>query len=109
LSPEDDLSKLHRTHDADMHRVERRLDQLERDRDDLCKELLHVEERMTAASDHLRWTEQSRKDLQEVIDGKRWASHTRHVIGWVTGAVLGALMLWGQIGPWVRDVIARDP
>ena len=109
MTPEDAVTTLHRKHDTDIHLLERKLDRLENKIDANCKEMQDVEARLQAAAEHLAWTAQSRRDLQELVDAKHWATVTRQVIAWGVGALIGAVMLWEYISPRLKSLANKAP
>jgi outer membrane murein-binding lipoprotein Lpp len=109
MAPEDDVAELHRAHDADINKIDRRIDRLAAKIDATYKEVENMKAREQAAAEHVAWMAQTRRDLQELVDGKRWATVTRQVFAWIIGALIGAVMLWEQLSPWLKSLTNRAP
>jgi hypothetical protein len=45
------------------------------------------------------WFYDNQTDIKSLIESKRWASITRHVVAWVMGAILSAVVFWNTVWP----------
>jgi hypothetical protein len=48
------------------------------------------------------WIYESRNDLMELIASKKWLTVTRHVVAWVAGAILSAVLFWNAVWPTIK-------
>ena len=103
--PGSDLGAIH-CHHADVvskiHALDHQTRVLRMRQDELLSEIAKLKAWIEQDSKQSAWFYDSKNDLRELIESKRWIMITRHVIAWTAGAVLSGILFWQTIWPMIE-------
>jgi len=70
---------------------------------DLHEHCRAAREWMRLDEDRSRWFYAVEHDLRELVESTRYLKRSRRIVGWLIGAMMGAIMFWETVVVWVRE------
>jgi hypothetical protein len=103
--PDSNLGAIH-CHHADVvskiHALDHQVRVLQMRQDELLIEIARLKAWVDDDGKKSSWFYESKTDLKELIESKRWIQVTRHVIAWTAGAIIAAVVFWNTIWPLIE-------
>jgi hypothetical protein len=99
------LGPIHCHHEdviAKIYALDREVHILRLRQEDLLAEIAKLTAWVEQDSKRSSWFYEQRNDFADVLASKKWLTVTRHVVAWVAGAILSAILFWNAVWPTIK-------